>query len=91
MRISLILSAAALTLSPVLVSQAATAVETGTAATASTDADDKVICKARKRTGTRFTTKICKTVAQWDAQAEEHRRNIAEQVNRPIVNTERGN
>ena len=53
------------------------------------EANDKMICKRTQRTGTRFYSKICKTVAQWDALAEQHKRDMAETVNRPQVEIRR--
>lgn len=50
---------------------------------------DKMVCKRTQRTGTRFYDKTCKTVGQWDAIAEEHRRNLNETVNRPQVEIRR--
>lgn len=45
--------------------------------------EDRLVCKHRKKTGTRFTTKICKTAAQWDRMAEEHRAGLRDLVDRP--------
>ena len=50
---------------------------------------DKMVCKRTQRTGTRFYDKICKTAGQWDAIAEEHRRNLSETVDRPQVEIRR--
>lgn len=50
---------------------------------------DKMVCKRTQRTGTRFYDKVCKTAGQWDAIAEEHRRNLNETVNRPQVEIRR--
>lgn len=52
---------------------------------------DKIVCKSKPRTGTRFVNKTCRTAAEWEAIAEFSRRAAAEMVNRPVVNTERGN
>lgn len=52
---------------------------------------DRMVCKRTQRTGTRFDTKVCKTAGQWEAIAEEHRRNVGELANRPIIETRRGN
>lgn len=46
---------------------------------------DKMICKYRLQTGTRFKTKICKTVAQWEEMAEQHRAGAKELVDRPQI------
>jgi hypothetical protein len=53
--------------------------------------EGKLICKHRKKTGTRFTTKTCKTAAQWDRISEDSRAAANEMINRPIISTERGN
>ncbi len=53
------------------------------------DPKDKMVCKRTQRTGTRFYDKICKTAGQWEAIAEEHRRNLGETVNRPQVEIRR--
>lgn len=52
-----------------------------------TDADQKIVCKHQRKTGTRFTTKICKTTAQWEKMAEAHRAGLKELVDRPIINS----
>jgi hypothetical protein len=53
--------------------------------------DEKLICKHNRQTGTRFTKKVCKTAAQWDRMAEEHRSVASEMVNRPLISIDRGN
>lgn len=53
------------------------------------DPKDRVICKRTQKTGTRFQKEICKTAAQWDALAEQHRRDLAETVDRPQVEIRR--
>lgn len=50
---------------------------------------DKVVCKRAQRTGTRFKKETCKTVAQWEALTEQHRRDLSETVNRPQVEIRR--
>ena len=52
-------------------------------------AKDRMVCKRVQRTGTRFYDKTCKTAAQWDAIAEQHRRDAAEMINRPQVEIRR--
>jgi hypothetical protein len=39
-----------------------------------------VICKTDPKPGTRFASKTCKTRAQWDQMAEEHKRAASELV-----------
>jgi hypothetical protein len=53
--------------------------------------EDKLVCKHRKKTGTRFTTKTCKTASEWDRMAEENRRTANEMINKPFISTARGN
>lgn len=48
---------------------------------------DEVICKTEAKTGTRFRTRDCRTRAQWEAQAEQHRRDAKEMIDRPIIET----
>jgi hypothetical protein len=53
------------------------------------EAKDKLICKRTQRTGTRFYSQICKTAAQWDALAEQQKRDLREQIDRPQVEIRR--
>ncbi len=53
---------------------------------AEVDPKDKMVCKRTQRTGTRFYNQTCKTAGQWEALAEENRRNLSEQTNRPQQN-----
>lgn len=46
---------------------------------------DRVVCKHRKKTGTRFTSKICKRVSDWEKSAEQSRADLKEMVDRPHV------
>lgn len=46
---------------------------------------DRIICKHQKRTGTRFTSKVCKTLDQWEAIAEDSRAGLKEMADRPHV------
>lgn len=46
---------------------------------------DKMICKYRAQTGTRFKTKVCKTAAQWEEMAEQHRAGAKELVDGPQI------
>lgn len=50
---------------------------------------DAVICKREKQTTTRFTKRTCMTKAQWDALAEQNRRNYSEMRDRPVIDTTR--
>ena len=49
------------------------------------EATDRVVCKYRKQTGTRFTSKICKRVSDWEKAAEQSRADMKEMVDRPQV------
>jgi hypothetical protein len=55
----------------------------------SVDPKDKLICKRTQKTGTRFYTQICKTAAQWDALAEQQKRDLREHIDRPQVEIRR--
>lgn len=50
--------------------------------------EDKIVCQSRPMTGTRFRTKTCHTVAQWDKIAEENRRSF-EEMKAPLIETRR--
>lgn len=50
-----------------------------------TDSSDRMICKYRQETGTRFRTKICRTAAQWEEMAEQSRAGLKELVDRPQI------
>ena len=54
-------------------------------ATAAPKGSDK-ICKSGPGTGSRVANRVCHTRAEWDAIAEENRRSMADQVNRPMAN-----
>lgn len=49
------------------------------------DSGDRMICKYRQETGTRFKTKVCKTAAQWEEMAEQNRAGLKELVDRPQI------
>lgn len=57
---------------------------------AQTAADEKLVCKTDAKTGTRFKTKICKTRLQWEQMREQHLRNAREVIDRPEIETRRG-
>lgn len=63
---------------------------TGTASIANSEgpkavSGNKIVCKHRRQTGTRFTKKVCKTEAEWEAMAENHRAGLKELVDRPQI------
>lgn len=57
----------------------------GAAPEAKDGASDRLVCKYRAKTGTRFASKTCRTVAQWDEIAEDSRRNMKDIVDRPQI------
>jgi len=59
--------------------------------TATVNAKDKMVCKRTQRTGTRFYSQICKTAGQWEALAEQQKRDAREMIDRPQVNIQKGN
>lgn len=50
----------------------------------SADADAKIVCKYKAKTGTRFPSKKCHSVKEWEQITEEHRRTAAE-MSGPVV------
>ena len=79
MRILVAMAAIGLTISM------SSAVHANSGASEAVDAGQKIVCKERRKTGTRFTTKTCRTAAQWDKMAEEHRANAKEMIDRPQI------
>jgi hypothetical protein len=51
--------------------------------------EQRLVCKRKPVTGTRFPTKTCRTALEWDKIAEQNKRDAAEMTNRPIVETRR--
>jgi hypothetical protein len=49
---------------------------------------DKLVCKDKARTGTRFPAKMCRTRAQWEQITLQHRREASEMIDRPVQNRE---
>lgn len=64
-----------------------------TPAQAKSDKDDeqKVVCKRDAKTGTRFAKVTCRTRAEWEQIAEQHRRDYSETRDRPQIDIRRGN
>lgn len=52
-------------------------------------ASEKMVCKRRLKTGTRFPSKTCRTAEQWDQIAEQNKRDASEMINRPMIETRR--
>ena len=46
---------------------------------------DRMICKYRQETGTRFKTKMCKTAEQWDEMTEQNRAGLKDLADRPQI------
>lgn len=46
---------------------------------------DRLVCRRESKANSRFTTKICKTAAEWEERAEAARRAFAETQQRPTV------
>jgi len=76
-------------ISGILAAAAAQAPAQGADGDRSERAEERVICKSKAKTGTRFKTKTCRTVAQWDQMAEQHRRDAAETIDRPQIEIRR--
>ena len=49
------------------------------------------VCKREARTGTRFTSTTCKSAAEWERMREQHMRDAKEMIDRPVIETRRGN
>lgn len=46
---------------------------------------DRLICRRESKANSRFTTKVCKTAAEWDKRAETARQALADTQQRPTV------
>ena len=57
----------------------------GNSPTAREKGEDRLVCKSKAKTGTRFQTKTCRTVREWDQIAEQQKRDAAEMINRPQI------
>ena len=55
---------------------------------ASPETED-LVCKTQAGTGTRFKKKTCMTRAQWEAIAEQNKRDYAASRDRPTIETRR--
>ena len=69
--------AAAILVAPVAVSAGPQEATTKNATAKAAD-PERMVCKRQALTGTRFARKICFSRAEWDAQAEQDRRALAE-------------
>ena len=52
--------------------------------------DKKVVCKFEQNTGTRFQTRSCKTIEEWDTIREQQLRAAQEMINKATIDTNRG-
>ena len=59
------------------------------AAPANASSEEKMVCKGKAPTGSRLKKMDCKTQRQWDAIREQNMRDMAEQANRPTIETRR--
>ena len=57
------------------------------AASAEPPDEQKFVCKQDAKAGSRFAKKICKSKAQWELLAEEHKRAAKDLVDRAKINT----
>ena len=58
----------------------------GTTTTSGRSADgNKIVCKGKPTTGTRFSKTKCMSKAQWDAMVEQQRREAEEMMNKPTI------
>jgi hypothetical protein len=95
MLIAIILASLALATepaAPVPAEDAASSVEDVAAPAArSAVADpDRLVCRRETKANSRFTTKVCKTAAEWEERTETARRAFAETQQRPIVSLDPG-
>jgi len=51
---------------------------------------DRLICRRESKANSRFTTKICKTAAEWEKRTETARQGLADIQQRPMVSLEKG-
>lgn len=72
-------------LTAMIVALAASAATPSLAEEKSDKPEEKMVCKRMQQTGTRFASRTCHTAAEWDKIAEEHRRAMAETINRPMI------
>lgn len=45
--------------------------------------EDRMVCRSRPATGTRFPTRTCRLQTEWDRISEQHRRDFKEIVDAP--------
>ena len=47
--------------------------------------ENKIVCKAQAKTGTRFKEKDCRTRAQWEELRNQQQLDAREMLNRPVI------
>lgn len=52
---------------------------------------ERVVCKQRKKPNSRFVTRECHTVAEWEARRETARKAFFEVQDRPMTDIQKGN
>lgn len=55
------------------------------------DPKNKTVCKGSQRTGTRFASRTCRTVREWEELEEQNKRGASELINRPQIEIRKGN
>ena len=60
------------------------------AAKSAKDGKERMVCKREAKANSRFTTKVCMTVSEWEAQTETARQAFADTQQRPMVNIGKG-
>lgn len=73
LRVTSVALVALLSVTPAAAQTAVSASEAARAAE-----DDRVVCKSRRDTGTRFARKTCMTQRQWDEMREQQMRDLKE-------------
>lgn len=51
---------------------------------------DRLVCRRESKANSRFTTKTCKTAAEWEERAEAARKALAETQQRPMISIDKG-
>ena len=47
---------------------------------------DRMVCKARAKTGTRFPSRTCRSASEWAEMEEQHKRSAAEMLGPAVTN-----
>ena len=54
-------------------------------ATPAEGVSDKVVCKNKAKTGTRFPNKTCRTRAEWEKITAQNKRDASEMIDKPAI------